>query len=193
MLGDPHRIQERRWLRGGVDAGRRVKILDFHPRDLTHPLRGILLYHVPPGLEPLRSLGDELPLLQPLFEDDMGQPVKKGHIGSRPMLKMKGGVPCQIDPSGVGQDEPDPTTQGPPQLQTDDGVLFCGIGTDDQKSLRLRQIAYGVGHGSASEGRCQTGHRTGMTEACTMIDIVTPYHRPGELLDQVVLFVGSLG
>ena len=70
---------------------------------------------------------------------------------------------------------------------------FGGIAAYDKDTSRLPNLIDGIGHGTATETGGQTGHRRGMSEAGTVVQIVSLHHRAGEFLSQVILLVGAFG
>jgi hypothetical protein len=78
-------------------------------------------------------------------------------------------------------------------MQRPDGVRFAGVRADDEDGLGLFQVGEGVGHGAAAERLGEPGDRGSVTQACAMVDVVGAYHGAHELLEQVVLFVGTAG
>ena len=72
-------------------------------------------------------------------------------------------------------------------------MCLGGVGADSQNTGGITYLLDRVGHGSAAECGDQTGHRRGMSETGTVVNIVVPEYNPGEFLGNVVVFVGALG
>ncbi len=72
-------------------------------------------------------------------------------------------------------------------------VIFARIGTDNKYTVAVAYFGDGVGHCPATEGCGQTGHGGRMSETGTVVNIIGADDRPGEFLEKVVLFVGTLG
>jgi hypothetical protein len=70
--------------------------------------------------------------------------------------------------------------------------LGC-VGTNDQETPGVLQLSKGIGHGSASKGGSQPGHRGGVSETGTMVYMVVTENDPGEFLKNVSLFIDTAG
>ena len=78
-------------------------------------------------------------------------------------------------------------------FQSDYRMVLRGIRPNDEYAIGVPEFGDGISHGSAAEGCGQTGHGWRMSETGTVVDIVSAQNRPGKLLHQVVLLVGTLG
>ena len=72
-------------------------------------------------------------------------------------------------------------------------MVFGGVGSGYQDNVRGFDIGNGVCHGAGSECCGQTGHGGAVSETGAMIDVVGFEHRPHELLDHIIVFVGHPG
>ena len=124
----------------------------------------------------------------------MHQPVEQGDVGAGFVLQMQGGEIGQVDAARVGNDQHCAAlAHRLADAHAEDGVLLGGVGADHEEGFRLvGDIVHGVGHGARAEGGGQTGHRAGVSETGAVVDVVRPYHLPGEFVHQIVFFVQAL-
>ena len=99
----------------------------------------------------------------------------------------------QVDRTRVRDDEFGAFANGAANACADDGVLFRRVRSDHQDRFGLLQIRDAVRHRARAEGGGQTGHRGGVSEPGTVIDVVRPHHRAREFLNEIVLLVRCLG
>src|SRR4030042_4947319 len=72
-------------------------------------------------------------------------------------------------------------------------MVLGGVSSDSQDTLSISNLGYRVGHSAAAEACGQTGHSGRVSEAGTVVDVVSAHHRPGELLENEIVLVGALG
>ena len=70
---------------------------------------------------------------------------------------------------------------------------FSGVGANSQDAGGIANLADRVSHRSAAERGDQTGHRGGMSETGTVVNVVLTEYYPSEFLDGIVVLVGALG
>jgi hypothetical protein len=71
-------------------------------------------------------------------------------------------------------------------------MTFGRVRPYDEQNLCMVYVGDGIAHGSvAKRGKCCSDRR-GVAEPGAVVNIVGAYNRPGQLLDQVILFVGAL-
>jgi hypothetical protein len=78
-------------------------------------------------------------------------------------------------------------------LQSDYWMVLCCVGSDSQDAFGIANLSYRVSHSAAAEACGQTGHSGCVSEAGTVVDIVGAHHRPGEFLENEIIFVGAFG
>ena len=99
----------------------------------------------------------------------------------------------EADAAVVGDDQARPVSDGIQDAAADQGMLFGGVGADDEDDVGLVEAGDGVGHRPGAECFGQSGHGGGVAEAGAVVDVVGAEHRPGKLHQQVILLVGRLG
>jgi len=73
-------------------------------------------------------------------------------------------------------------------------VVLRGVGANDEIDLGIvGDVVEGIGHRPGTKCCGQTGHGRGVAETRAVVNVVSPYHRPGEFLHDVVLLIGALG
>jgi len=70
-------------------------------------------------------------------------------------------------------------------------MTCSGITANNQNAGSLTDLANRIGHSTAAEGGGQTGHRRGVSETGTMVDIIGTHYHTSELLGQIILLVGT--
>ena len=123
----------------------------------------------------------------------MHQAVDEGDVGAQAVLhgdiRQKG----HLGGTGIDHDDLGAFFSAPEDPLGGDGMVFGGVGADDEDALGVGQLRDGVGHGAGTESRGQTDHGGAMSESGAVIDVVGADGGPGKFLDQVVFFVGDLG
>ena len=77
---------------------------------------------------------------------------------------------------------------------SDQRVTFGCVRADDQEAIGIRlEFRDRIRHGATPKGCGQTGHSGSVSETGAVIDVIRADHRAGELLQEVVFFVGALG
>ena len=94
--------------------------------------------------------------------------------------------------TGVSYNEPSALTCRLSHFHANDGVSLSGVGADSQDTTGITNITDGVGHRPAAECCDQTGHRGGMSETGTVVNIIGAQYRPGKFLNDIVLLIGAL-
>ncbi len=99
----------------------------------------------------------------------------------------------KLNLTGIGDDELPPFTHCSLYLQPNYRVSCRGVGANSQNAGGIADLIDSVGHGSAAEGCDQTGHGGGMSEAGTVVNVVSAQYSPGKLLGDVVILVSAFG
>ena len=99
----------------------------------------------------------------------------------------------QVNLSGISDNQLSPLPYRLSYFQPDYRVSGGGISANSQNAGSIANLINGIGHGSAAEGGDQTGHRRGMSETGTMVNIRGTQHCPAKLLDDIVILIGTLG
>ncbi len=101
----------------------------------------------------------------------------------------------QLDAARVCHDQDSPALfYRLPDAHADHRVLLGGVRSDDEDCLCLAgDIFNGIGHCARAECGGQTGHSAGVSKTGAVVDVVRPDHLPGELIHQIILFIGALG
>ena len=70
---------------------------------------------------------------------------------------------------------------------------LSGVGANSHNTGGITNIINGISHRPTTKGCGQTGHSGRMSEAGTVVNIVGIQHGTAEFLDDIVVFIGTLG
>ena len=98
-----------------------------------------------------------------------------------------------LDVPWVGHDEFRPACSGPKNPFGRYGVVFGGIGPDDENTLGFGEFRQGVGHRPRTKSRGQTDHGGTVSEPGAVVYIIGTDGRAGKFIQQEVFFIGNLG
>ena len=90
---------------GSVEAGGLTDLVGRHSRDLGGPLRRILGGQVTELIEAPRPLGHELPIVEPLRDENVGHGQRQRPIGARAQRQMQVGHTAEAGGPGVDHDQ----------------------------------------------------------------------------------------
>jgi hypothetical protein len=194
VLGDAHGPDDRHGFVHGEELGRTLEVLDGDPGDLGHQRRRIAIDRAADVVKPLRTRLDKGLIVPAPLQDDVHQAVEQGHIGAGPLAEVQRGELGDVDGPGIGDHELDAAREhGLADHGAKDRVLLGGVGTDDEEGLGLfDDVVHRIAHGARAQAHAQAGHGRGVTQTRAMIDIMGAEHLAGELLHQVILFIGAL-
>jgi hypothetical protein len=71
-------------------------------------------------------------------------------------------------------------------------MASTGVAADYQDAGSVFDFVDRISHSTAAETGGQTGHRGGMSETGTVVHIVGLHYHAGELLRQIIFFIGTL-
>jgi hypothetical protein len=140
------------------------------------------------------AFGDIGGIVQVFRQDDVHHAVDHRDIGAGILAQPQSGMTHQVLAAGIDDDQvlifqaSRSFDVGP-----DDRMVFGGVRADDQNTIRVLQLADGVGHGPGAVGSRQAGYGGGMAEAGAVIHVAGADDRAHHLLHQVVFFVGHPG
>ena len=193
VLGDAHGEEDGGFVRFGVEMRRLDQFIGRDAADLLDALRGVVRHFFFERLEALGALFDEGLVRQPVADDDVHHAVNPGQVGAGFLAQVQVGDLRDLRKARIRHDEFRPLLLHLHQVCADDGMLFGGVRADDQRHVRLFQVGERIGHRSRTERSGQTGHGGRVSETGAVIHVVRADHRAGELLVQVVFFVGGFG
>jgi len=124
VLGDPHGVDDHRRLCRGEDPRGGDDLPRLQTGDGGGPLGGPVGHRRCQGSEVLAAGLDELPVLQPLGDDDLHHPVEERHVAAVSVAQVQVGVAGEADAAVVGDDEPGAAPDGVEDAGTDEGVLL---------------------------------------------------------------------
>ena len=107
---------------------------------------------------------------------------------------MQGSYLGKLGGARVGNDKLGALEFNPlPNEPPDNRMALRGIRAYHEEEVSLGDVSDGISHRSASECLGQTGHCGGVSETGTVVYIIGPDYRPGELLQEIILLIGALG
>ena len=192
VLGDPHGVDDHGPVRSGKKAGGGNDLLRGETGNGGGPLRRPVSHRFGKSGEIFRPGGDELPVFQPLGDDDLHHAVQQRHVAAVGVAQVEIGMAGEADAAVVGDDQPRPPPGGVQDAAADEGMLLGGVGADDEDQVGLVDTGDGIGHRPRTEGLGEPDHRGGVAETGAMIDVVGAEYPPGKLHQQVILLVGRL-
>lgn len=162
-----------------------------HPRLSLDPLGREGRRRGPQGLQPLGALGDELPVLPPLRQEEVDEAGHHHRLGprsgpqpERPPGRLVGKGP-EVRLGALDEHELGAVRDGLAQPEVQDRLLApCGA-VDQHERPGPLQPDYRTGHRVVG----QRGHRRMGPHG--MVDIIGPDHRPQDLLEEIELLVGG--
>ena len=132
VLSDAHGIDYGGRIPPGIEPGSISDQLGLDTRNACRVRWGQLQERGFELREALRPLRDEALIHQLLFQDYAAHLQNEGHIRSRGLAQPDVGDLAQVDPAGIGHDDPGPLPFRLFDLEGDDGMLLAGVRTDDE-------------------------------------------------------------
>ena len=127
------------------------------------------------------------------IEDGFRQAGHDVDAGTGPVAEPVGCHEGKLGLRGVDDDEVCASVDGFLDLDSGDGVVPGEVAAVDQDAPGIPEFAEAVGHGPDTQSLTKCGDGVGAAGGVGVVDVVGAHHRPGELLQQVVLFVGGPG
>ena len=162
------------------------------PGDAFHPFGPVGGRDAPHPLEPLGAGFDVIGVDKPPPDEDVEQPVGQGGVGAGSYPQVEGRAFGGGRPPGIGN------YQVAAVLPLGLEILHhrrhrCGrIAPHQEDGLRVGNVLQGEGQAPVHAQRPNPGRRCGgHTEAAVVIDVGRAQGHPGELAQQVGLFVGQ--
>jgi hypothetical protein len=100
---------------------------------------------------------------------------------------------AKVYPAGVNNNKLSPFVDGFLYLKGNYRMVFGGVGANGKDTSSIADFSYRVSHSAAAEACGQTGHSGRVSEAGTVVYVVGAHHPPCEFLENIVIFVGTLG
>ena len=193
VLGDAHRVHQRRGLVGRHQARRLADIIGRHAANLGHALGRILRQL---GLEVLEALGairHKIVVVELLGDQHVHQAVQQRGIGAGLVTQVDRRILRDRDPPRVGDDQRNaPLLDRLAQLHAEHRMLLGGVRADDEETLgALGDVVERVGHGPRAERCPQTGDGGAVSQPRTVVDAVRLHQLAGQLGCQEVFLVGA--
>jgi hypothetical protein len=143
VLGDAEPVVDRGVASGAVETSGRTQLVGVDPGHVGGRLGGVGGVgdegEVVVGV--LAALADELLVVEPLGDDDVGHRVHEGDVGAGQHRQVVGRLDVraadQVDPARIGDDQPRTVTQPPLHPRREDGVRVGRVGADEQHHVGL--------------------------------------------------------
>ena len=128
-------------------------------------------------------------------QHDLHDAIDQSHIRSRTLFQVKRGKLRDVDLARICDDQRDAAFEDRlPESGAEDRMLLGRVRADDEQGLRIvGDVVHGVAHRSRTKAEGQAVDGRGMAEPRAVVDVVRADHLSGELLHQIVFFVGALG
>ena len=128
--------------------------------------------------------------MQVFLDDHVRHRREKRHIGAWPLIEPDFGKVHHFDAARVGHDQLGAVlAHGLFHLQCDNRMRFGGVRAGHDKNVALDALRRRVGHGRGANRHLERNHRTGVAEACAMVDVVCVEDGAKEPLSEVIVLV----
>jgi len=156
-------------------------------------VQGVLLYVLPVGLEAAGRALDKGAVVEPLCDDLPPDRVSQGDVRTDVDTEPEMGPLGGTGTAGVDGEEAGAAADAFKDMVEEDGVGLAGVGAPEDDEVGVFNFLIRAGAASCSENRRQTDDAGGVSGAVAGVDVVGADDLPGELLGEVVDFVGRLG
>ena len=144
-------------------------------------------------LDVLAPLGEERLVVQPLGDDDVRHRIDERDVAARPHGEVVGRLDVrradEVDPAGVGDDDPGPCAQPTLEPRREDRVRVGGVRADEEDDVGMVDRGEVLGAGRGAEGLAEAVAGGGVADPGAGVDVVVAEGRPHHPLDDVDLLV----
>ncbi len=151
MLGDAHGVENARFRRFCKCLGDPSQIRGRDSRYLGRPFGREGVDRFPEFLKSFGPLGNKLPVLPSLLNDDVHETIDPGNIGPWPVADMNIGNLSDLDSTGLDHNQPGSPLLGPENPARDQRVGLGGVGPGDQDTVCILDLRGRVGHGTTAK------------------------------------------